>query len=214
MANRSVFPNSIDTFIEFHDLSVSDLPLVQRYQELKLKTSRTEAEEQELNNLMTTLRDKIITAEDWNKFCDCIVNMEVFIRDNIVGFINTKQQEMQSYVDSAVNTVNTTKDKALIAIEQKKNNIIEYLDSTTAGELRNDIGVMGDLLTTDKTSCVAAINEIYTILNSAKTSCVAAINEIYTILNSHVTSNEPHIYGNRFKWVYNPATDSLDLVVI
>lgn len=166
MANRSIFPINIDAFIEFHDLTISDVVNIQRYQELRLKTNRTSEEETEMNNLLNSLRDKIITAEDWNKFCDCVVNMEVFIRDNVVGFINTKQSEMQTYVDNAVNSVNTTKDNALIAIEQKKNNIIEYLDGTTAGQLRNDIGIMGDLLTTNKNSLVDATNEVLGVANS------------------------------------------------
>lgn len=197
LANRSIFPNDIDTFIEFHDITASDVANIKRYKDLRLQSSRTTEEETEMNNLLNTLRDKIVTAEDWNKFCDCLVNMEVFIRDNVVGFINTKQTEMQTYVDNAVNTVNTTKDSALIAIEQKKNNVIEYLDSTTAGELRNDIGIMGDLQTINKDSLVNATNEVLSIANSkAPSSHTHTKTDITDFAHTHTVNEITNLFSN------------------
>lgn len=61
---------------------------------------------------------------------------------------------------TAENNIQSTKDAALISIEQKKENILNYMDSTTAGQIRNDIGIKNELATTDKSSLVAAINEV------------------------------------------------------
>jgi hypothetical protein len=184
MANRSTFPTSIDSFVEHFELSASDKPLLTRFQELRLKSSLTPTESDELSTLSTQLRNKLISAEDFNKLQDAIVNLQTFFRDETDGFIQGKQIEFQGYIDSktteinnhvstksgeitsnaanATNSIQTTKDSALIAIEQKKENVITYMDSTTAGAIRNDMGVMGELTTTDKASLVKAINEVNT----------------------------------------------------
>src|SRR5690606_27929613 len=114
-----------------YEISAADVPLIQRFQELKLKSNRTPSEETEMANLTAQLKNKLISAEDFNHFQDALVNMQLFIRDEVDVYIASKQAE-----------VDTAKNNALIAIEQKKENVIEYMDSTTAGAIRNDIGVM------------------------------------------------------------------------
>lgn len=79
---------------------------------------------------------------------------------DMFNYTNLKKSEVEATVTNGQTSINTTKDSALIFIEQKKENIIEYMDGTTAGQIRNDIGVMGDLTTTDKASLVNAVNEI------------------------------------------------------
>lgn len=86
MANRSTFPNQIDTFIEHVDISPFDIANVQRYQELKLKSNKTSAEIEELNNLTVLLRDKILTPEDFNKLQDAMVNIETFTKDTLTNY--------------------------------------------------------------------------------------------------------------------------------
>lgn len=142
MAYSSNFPNEIDSFTFKTEILASDVPAIQRFQELKLKQNRTPAEEQELGHLTNQLRSKLMSADEWNKFADALVNMEVFIRDEVVV------------------TIDQRRDAALQAIDQKTNNVIQYLDGTTAGQLRNDIGIMGNLTTTAKDSLVNAINEV------------------------------------------------------
>ncbi|EGL20015.1 MULTISPECIES: hypothetical protein [unclassified Paenibacillus] len=158
--NLSTFPVKIDEFQRHYELQAQDIPGVQRFQELKLKANRTPAEETELANLTVQYREKFISADDFNRFQDALVNMEIFIKDNVEGYILTKQGEFTTYVDIATNTVQATKDSALQTIEQKKENVITYLDGTTAGALRNDIGVMGDLETVNKQSLVKVANEL------------------------------------------------------
>lgn len=149
MAGLSSFPGNIDEFTRHFEISAAEVPYVQRFQELKLKANRTPLEETEMSQLATRLRPNFISSEDFNKFQDALVSMQVFIRDNVVGYIDT----MKTQVDVA-------KDNALIAIETKKNGVIEYLDGTEAGKMRNDIGVMADLQTSAKASLVKAINEV------------------------------------------------------
>lgn len=167
----SQFPEQNDTFPLMQDIPASQNDAKKRYKELKDKSNRTEAENTELNSLAVLLKNSRINADIINLLFSAMTKMQTFIRDNIFGFFQTKQDEtttfvngkkteMTSYVDAKKLEVDTAKDNALIAIEQKKNNVIEYMDSTTAGQLRNDIGIMGELTTTDKLSLVNAINEV------------------------------------------------------
>lgn len=99
MANRSTFPTQIDQFIEHMEIMASELPLLARFQELKIKSNRTPTEDDELATLSIQLRNKLITSEDFNKLQDSITNVQSFFRDNVDGYIQTKQDEFQSYVD-------------------------------------------------------------------------------------------------------------------
>lgn len=94
--NRSTFPSAIDTFVEHYEIQDSDRVSVNRVKLLMSQNTLTTAEKTELTNLITSLRDKIFTPEDFNKLQDCITNMEVFIKDGVEGYINTKQQEFDA----------------------------------------------------------------------------------------------------------------------
>ena len=78
----------------------------------------------------------------------------------ILTYTDTKTSEVGINQTNAMSSIQTTKDSALISIEQKKDNIIAYMDGTTAGAIRNDLGIIGYLTTTDKSSLVEAINEV------------------------------------------------------
>lgn len=169
MAGLSSFPESIDSFVRHYEVSASEVPYVIKFQELKLKINRTPEEETELGQLATRLRPNFISSEDFNKFQDALVSMQVFIRDNVAGYIDT------------------ARDNALIAIDQKKNAIIVYLDSLEAGRLRNDLGVMDELTTVTKSSLVAAINEVRAMaITEASTSNKGIVRLNDSIDNSSV----------------------------
>lgn len=142
MANRSVFPGAVDSFSDMSDIQASELTEVNRIKDLKSKTTRTPAEDTELNNLLVKYQNKIFTAEKLNLIQDALYNSEVYFK-NMEG------------------TINTAKTDALTAIDNKLASVNTYLDGTTAGALRTDIGVMADLLTTAKGSLVAAVNELH-----------------------------------------------------
>lgn len=131
MANRSTFPAQIDTFVEHFDITSSDINSVKRFQELKLKTNRTLAEENELSQLTTSLRSKIISPEDFNKFQDALVNMEVFIRDNVEGYITTKQGEFDASLNTKTNELTTIKNDFSSFVSTKTTEITNHANSKT-----------------------------------------------------------------------------------
>ena len=96
--HRSTFVGggSIDQFTEMVDLSPNEKVAAQRWQTLKLKESLTSNEQIEFNNLTTQLANKIFSAEKFNTLADCIVALEIFFRDNVEGYIETKQQEFDA----------------------------------------------------------------------------------------------------------------------
>lgn len=185
MASQSSFPGTIDSFTFKTEILASDVPAIQRFQELKLKANRTPFEENELGNLTNQLRSKLMSADEWNKFSDALVNMEIFIRDEVVT------------------TIQTNRDAALQAIDQKKNNVIEYIDGTTAGQLRNDIGVMGELSTTNKSSLVNAINEINSkAIGDASTTKKGVVQLNDTVTSTSITQAST---ANAVKTAYDRA---------
>lgn len=175
MANRSTFlaPDyQLDSFLELSELPPERYQDAVRLQDLKRKINKTPEEINEMNNLMLILQSYFISAETWNKFCDCLVNVETKVKNEIDVVNDT--------TNMGVANINTNKDNALNEIEQKKENIINYMDATTAGQIRNDLGAKGDLQTTDKSSLVNAINEV-------KNNQVTADNRITTDLNKHLS---------------------------
>ena len=142
---RSVFPEGgYDTFIELYDLPPSYEPLVLEFAQLRANQNKTPEEEARFNELTTMLQNYILDTEKWNKFCDAVTGLQKFFLENTQGYIDGLKTETRQTVDNGKVEINTTKDNALVAIENKKDNIIAYMDETTAGAIRNDIGVMGD----------------------------------------------------------------------
>lgn len=187
---RSVFPeNGHDDFKTLRDLPPSRIQDAQRLNILKAKESLSTNETTELNRLIVELQDYIISPERWNQMGDALISTQKTFSENIEPYMNAKKIEMTNYteakktemntskdnftsmvnqkvlevnntVDSGKVSIQSTKDSALISIEQKKENIITYMDSTTAGSIRNDIGIVGDLTTSLKGNLVVAINEL------------------------------------------------------
>lgn len=142
---RSVFPEGgYDTFIELYDLPPSYEPLVLEFAQLRANQNKIPEEEARFNELTTMLQNYILDTEKWNKFCDAVTGLQKFFLENTQEYIDGLKTETRQTVDNGKVEINTTKDNALVAIENKKDNIIAYMDETTAGAIRNDIGVMGD----------------------------------------------------------------------
>lgn len=98
MANRSTFPEKIDSFVELYDLPPSKVAKAKRLQDLKQKPTLNATEQDELNNLVVELGNYIITPETWNKFADSLVNVETFFTQEVMGYIEAKQKLWDSYV--------------------------------------------------------------------------------------------------------------------
>ena len=130
--NRSTFPDQIDNYIEHYEISSSDIPRVERFRLLKLKPNRSAEENNELAQLTTQLRDKIILAEDWNKFQDSLVNMQIFIKDNVEGYILTKQGEFNQYIDNKELYINSHADQKVSEMTTIKNNYERFTEDKKA----------------------------------------------------------------------------------
>ncbi len=136
MSNRSSFPEEIDQFIEHFEISPSDVGDVARFQELLLKSNRSSSEDDELDQLKNSLRDKLILAEDFNYFQDALMNMQVFIRDEVEGYIDQKQNEFNTFVANAENRLDESIDAFdyinvySSSTEYVKRNLVKYNDGT------------------------------------------------------------------------------------
>ena len=106
--NRSSFTSennyAIDTFTEMFELSPTDAANVQRWKTLKAKNDKTEDEISEFANLTKVLAQKIVTSEDWNKLCDCMVNLQKMYVDKGLNEINnTVEDYVESYAKTDIN---------------------------------------------------------------------------------------------------------------
>lgn len=88
---------AIDMFFEMFELSATDAVNVQRWKQLKAMENRTTAEELEFATLTSTLSKNILTSEDWNKLCDCMINLEKMYVDKGLDKIQTT---VEDYVES------------------------------------------------------------------------------------------------------------------
>jgi hypothetical protein len=103
--NRSSFTATnnytIDTFVEMFELSATDTANVQRWKQLKAIENKTADEEAEFASLTTMLSQKIVTSEDWNKLCDCMVNLQKMYVDKGLDKINdTVEEYVANYTET------------------------------------------------------------------------------------------------------------------
>ena len=115
----SQFPIQIDNIKRIQDFPQSQATNVKRYQELKSKSTLSSAEQTELQNLRTILSNYIISAEDWNLVADAIETVQTHYKDNIDGYIQTKQQEFNVYIDSTKADIN-------VYVDNKKTEMNNY----------------------------------------------------------------------------------------
>jgi len=106
--NRSTFPTTIDNFQEYIDLSPSEVTNAARWQVLKLKVDKTSLEISEFNTLTTALASKIFTPEALNKMSDIMYQLENFFKNNVEGYITTKQAEFDATITVKSSQFDTT----------------------------------------------------------------------------------------------------------
>ena len=95
---------AIDSFVEMFELSPTDAINVQRWKSLKAIENKTTEQEAEFANLTTILSQKIVTSEDWNKLCDCMVNLEKMYVDKGLNEIDTTVEDyVANYAKSDIN---------------------------------------------------------------------------------------------------------------
>jgi hypothetical protein len=103
MANGSLskFPTSNDSFLSHVEIQSSDIPYMERIEALQKIQNKTPDEINEYNTLVQTYREKLFLSEDLELIQDCIINLEVFFNNNVIGYIQTKQGEFNVYIDTA-----------------------------------------------------------------------------------------------------------------
>jgi hypothetical protein len=84
--NLSVFPNDYDIFNDKTELSASDIANFKRWQTLKVKTDRTNAESIELNSLTIALRGKLFFPDDLNILYHAMKNLQVFTKETFKNY--------------------------------------------------------------------------------------------------------------------------------
>ena len=108
---------AIDSFIEMSELSNADIANIQRWKVLRAK-DRTSDEDAEFLRLTEQLSGKLVTADIWNKLCDCMVNLEKLYKDKGLDEIDST---VENYVANYTQTnaqqairevINTTIDNA------------------------------------------------------------------------------------------------------
>jgi hypothetical protein len=134
MANLSVFPQQIDTFILHQDISYNDIVNLNRYKDLKLKANRTPTEDDELNTLTSALRQKLFLPDDLNKLQDCITNLETFFKNETEGYILQKQDEFNAVLQKFSN-----KGQYNSTTTYQKWNIVTYNHETYMSKQDNNL---------------------------------------------------------------------------
>lgn len=94
----SKFPNQIDEFNEVFDLDYTAHQKAERLTELKSKASLSTAEQNEILQLTTELRDNLINAQSWNRMTSALYSTQKFFNSEVQGFIKEKQKTWDSYI--------------------------------------------------------------------------------------------------------------------
>ena len=89
MANLSNFPESVDSFLRHDDINTSDTANLNTLLELKKSQSLTSSQYDVMQSLLTTLRNKLWLAEDFNKIQDTIINLQTFFISTVRSYVAT-----------------------------------------------------------------------------------------------------------------------------
>lgn len=97
MAGLSTFPTTLDTFLQFMDVTSSDATNLKGFQDAIQSGDFTTATTylQQIQNY----QNKAISADRLNKLKDAIETVEKFYRDNIQAYITQKQSDWQTIID-------------------------------------------------------------------------------------------------------------------
>lgn len=117
--SSTVFPDGIDTFKTYVNITASDGALIQQYHEAVENGDFTTAESilAQINNAT----NKIVTADDMNLLMQAVRAIEMFMAGDYEDYITAKQAEWQAILDEFdyAGVWNT-------ATSYSKNNIVQY----------------------------------------------------------------------------------------
>lgn len=96
--SRSKFPEELDKWPELFDLPYNKFLSAERLTELKMKSSLTNDEQNEVIMLTAELKDYLITPETMNLLTDSMTAIQEFFRDNVQGWLDNKQEIWDTYI--------------------------------------------------------------------------------------------------------------------
>ena len=91
------FPNDLDTFLNYINITATDAPLIVQYVEAMRNGDYTGA--QNILQQIPNATRKIIQAADLNKLSEAILALERFFKTDIQPYITEKQEEWQNIID-------------------------------------------------------------------------------------------------------------------
>ena len=91
----------IDELVKMFEISPTDVANIQKWKQLKSEGS---TDNDEFKALTETLAGKIVTADAWNKLCDCMVNLQQMYVDKGLDEINdTIVNYVENYAEGDIN---------------------------------------------------------------------------------------------------------------
>lgn len=123
----SNFPENVDNFQYMQDLTSSEISLMKEYKRLVDTGNITLAQQILKDN--PNLTSKIFNSEKYNKLRDAILTVQKTFNDNVQGYIDLKQKEIEVYIDGKKVDIKNFTDEAIAEMLGKKNYFIKYVDS-------------------------------------------------------------------------------------
>jgi hypothetical protein len=120
----------IDELVKMFEISPADVANIQKWKQLKAEGL---TDNDEFKALTETLAGKIVTADAWNKLCDCMVNLQQMYVDKGLDEINeTVENYVANYAEGDINDkLGTTINNLLLT------NATQIIISTTQPEVIN-----------------------------------------------------------------------------
>lgn len=91
------FPNEIDSFLTYVNVTASDGPLIKQY--IDAMNSGNQAQANQIFASIPSATQKIIKATDLNKLSQAILAIERFYKTDVEPFIQQRQIEWKDYID-------------------------------------------------------------------------------------------------------------------
>lgn len=94
----------IDDLMKMFEISPTDAINIQRWKQLKAIENKNTVEQEEYITLTEMLASKIVTADSWNKICDCMVNLQkMYVDKGLNNINNTVQEYVAQYAKNDIN---------------------------------------------------------------------------------------------------------------
>lgn len=120
----------IDELVKMFEISPTDVANIQKWKQLKAEGS---TDNDEFRALTEMLAGKIVTADAWNKLCDCMVNLQqMYVAKGLDEINDTVADYVENYAEGDINNkLGTIINNLLVT------NATQIIISTTQPEVVN-----------------------------------------------------------------------------